>query len=115
MPGTEELDAACILSAVRQESRKAVRFPMGSFLRVVRLGGQDEARSLSAKGLDLSATGLGFLSPEPLELAMQVRVELPYSRLSAMAAVRHCERSGASWRVGVELVGLFGRSWENAQ
>lgn len=110
-----EFDATCLLDAVRPETRKAVRFPMGSLLRVRRLGAAGSEPAIVGKGLNLSATGLAFLLPEPLALSTQVRVELPYSRLIALATVRNCGRRGPSWRVGVELVGSFEKSSGSAQ
>lgn len=105
--GLKQLEAAGILGTIGGESRRAVRFPMRSFVRVCRFDHGGKAQPVVAKGLNLSATGVAFETREPLPLLALVHVELPCSRLSAMARVRNRERRGASWRIGVELDGSF--------
>lgn len=107
MTGLTECEAAGILSAIRSESRKAVRFPMRSLVRVCCFDSRGKARPVAAQGMNLSATGMAFVTGEPLPVSALVHVELPCSRLSATARVRNCESLGGSWRVGVELDGAF--------
>jgi hypothetical protein len=102
-----EFEAAGILSTLRGEARRAVRFPMRSLVRVCCFDGRGKAQSIAAHGLNLSASGMAFVTVEPLPLGTVVHVELPCSRLSATARVRNCEPRGASWRIGVELDTAF--------
>ncbi|HUI54824.1 MAG TPA: PilZ domain-containing protein [Bryobacteraceae bacterium] len=95
------------LSALRGESRSAVRFPMHSFLRVCWFDQHGTAHHVMAQGLNLSATGIAFMLEEPLPVPTMLQLELPAGRLTAIANARSCEPIDTSWRIGVELEGPF--------
>ena len=107
MAGLTESEKAGISSSAGVDPRGADRFPMRSFVRICRFekGGTELVRG--AQGRGLSATGMAFVTSEPLALGTQIHVELPKSGLSALARVRSCQPRECGFRVGVELQGSF--------
>jgi len=95
------------LSALQEESRQAVRFPMSSFLRVYWFDERGTARHKIAQGLNLSANGAAFVLEDPLPPATMLHIELPASRMTAIAHARNCEPRDGCWRIGVALEGPF--------
>jgi hypothetical protein len=84
------------------EPRQSERFPMRCPVWVCCLVTE---RSVTARGLDISARGLALVTDEAFALGAVVQVALPNCGLSAMARVRNCEWRNVGWRVGVELLG----------
>src|SRR5437879_4026047 len=80
------------------EMRKAARYPMAG---TVRIGWVDEQRQMTyvtARGLDISETGLAARVPAELHPSALVHLDLAGCGMSAVGRVRYCERQGAEWR-----------------
>ena len=88
------------------DRRQDARFPMGSTIRVQQCDG-GSSNWMSVQALNLSHSGVAFLSSQPIAVGVLVQVELPQSRSSAIGPVRSCQRRGNQWRIGVQLARPF--------
>ncbi|MFB3776078.1 MAG: DnaJ domain-containing protein [Bryobacteraceae bacterium] len=66
---------------------------------------QGSARFARARGVDLSEHGARIETDQPLGLGAQVFVRLLDYDIGTIAQVRHCQRRGAKYIVGLELGG----------
>jgi len=58
---------------------------------------------IRARGSDLSPDGISIETDQPLAVGARVFVRAPYFGLSSSAAVRHCRKRGARYRIGLKL------------
>lgn len=107
MTGKAGLEEAGTVRRIRSRARRDARFPMHSLLHATWLDPTGTAHHFTGEALNLSATGAAFVVEESLPLDALVHLELPGSRLSGTARVRHCSPHDGAWRIGVELEGAL--------
>ncbi|HLH39572.1 MAG TPA: PilZ domain-containing protein [Bryobacteraceae bacterium] len=78
------------------EYRGEPRFPVRSSIRVIIPG--DDPRTIDSQLIDISGTGLRFLSPAPIDSEMVVAIEVD-SRL-VLCEIRYCQDRGDRYVVG---------------
>jgi hypothetical protein len=99
MAALQDLEVSGVASL---EPRQSERFPMPCSVWMCCLATE---RSVTARGLNISARGMALVTDEALALGAAIQVALPNCGLSALARVRNCEWQNVGWRVGVELLG----------
>jgi hypothetical protein len=93
-------------SDASSERRRAARVPERCRLsfRAIREGGADTKKTV-AQAVNLSASGLCFLSPEPLtrddHVAMELALEGQPGPVVAVGRVVWCDRDDGGYRVGI--------------
>lgn len=90
-----------------EEARQAERVPLAAPLRVSPISAAGLTGRLAAQGLNLSTTGMAFLTAEPLPVGTVLYMELVRTGSMAIGLVRSCARRGAAWRIGAEFTTDF--------
>jgi hypothetical protein len=88
--------------------KKFRRHPREIFSGLVKVTWIDacgQFRSVQARGIDISQSGIGLELPEPVEPRTMVHIEGRPYRLLGTANVRHCQRNGIKFMVGLEFSG----------
>jgi hypothetical protein len=93
----------CVLNNRRRSRRFAYLGPLSIFWENER----GQAKYLRAKFLDISERGLRVEIPEPVPVGAYVSLRADRIILSGSAVVRHVERCGAKYFLGLELSALL--------
>ena len=89
------------------EAREAPRFPMAAAVRVGWVDARRQVTYTTARGLDISESGLALSLPAPLSPSTIVHLELAGCGMSAVGHVRSCSPMGDAWRAGIEMTATF--------
>jgi PilZ domain len=87
------------------DSRRVVRFPMRSEVRIWSAEDPSNPGPVMVQGLDISESGLAFVVRREFRVFSRIHMELPKSRVSLVGEVRNCARCAGGWRIGVEFTG----------
>ncbi len=87
---------------MRPELRKESRRPIGGEVLLVWQGGNGQRQFCTVRGVDLSETGVGVESPEPLPVDAYVQVHAEHLGFSWAARVRHCRDRRSKYLIGLE-------------
>ena len=68
-----------------------------------------QSRFLQAKAVDVSDSGVRLETSEPIEAGTHVKIWIEHSDTSGNAVVRHCNRTGRLYVLGVEFSSAEGR------
>jgi hypothetical protein len=90
-----------------EDGRKARRFPLVAAVRIGWVDGRRQMTYRTARGVDISETGLALRIPAPLAPSTLVHLELAACGISAVGHVRYCVPIGAEWRAGIEVAASF--------
>ena len=89
----------------RKDLRRSRRYAVnGDTLRVSWLGLNGELKVVQqARVLNVSEEGMAFELPEPAQLVTRVKLQSEKHKLLGEGTVRHCQRVGSKYVVGVEF------------
>lgn len=90
-----------------KDHRRTPRVGLGSAVGISWQDGHGRFRATQARGIDISENGLQVELTEPIELRTAIHLQAEKYRLAASGAVRHCERWGPRYRVGLEFTAGF--------
>lgn len=95
-----------VSSAQPSERRRRKRYPVNMLVEIV-----VDGKRVSTRVVNLSVSGLGFQTPQPLELGQEFTVILPLlgkeEALHARAQVRHCrDLPNGLWYIGAAFMNL---------
>ncbi|MBS1859252.1 MAG: hypothetical protein JST11_28010 [Acidobacteria bacterium] len=96
-------DPAAGPKALFVESRRLARRPLAAAVRVGWINDDRRMEYITARGIDVSACGIGVLAEQRLRLSALVHVEVGEGGEAAVGRVRNCIRTEAGWRIGIEL------------
>jgi len=89
----------------RKDLRRSRRYAVeGETMRVSWLGLNGELKVVhQARVLNISEEGMAFELPEPAQLVTRVKLQSEKHKLLGEGTVRHCQRVGSKYVVGVEF------------
>ena len=89
----------------RKDLRRSRRYAVnGDTLRVSWLGLNGELKVVQqARVLNVSEEGMAFELPEPAQLVTRVKLNSDKHKLLGEGTVRHCQRIGSKYVVGIEF------------
>jgi hypothetical protein len=89
----------------RKDLRRSRRYAVnGDTLRVSWLGLNGQLKVVQqARVLNVSEEGMAFELPEPAQLVTRVKLHSDKHKLLGEGAVRHCQRMGSKYVVGIEF------------
>jgi hypothetical protein len=96
-----------------QEHRRRPRNPLTGKVKVYWKGDQGLSYQQISRCLDISPAGARLESNRPIPLRAMIRLESPDFHIAGLATVRHCNRRGMQYVVGVEFSG--GLEWRGPE
>jgi hypothetical protein len=94
---------------VKKEQRRERRSALNCEANLTWEDNQGQSRFLQARALDVSDSGVRLETSEPLEAGAHILVWIEDHNTSANAVVRHCDRRGQRYVLGLEFTSVGGR------